>query len=106
MQFLISVEHEFERLRIHDLNQLRALWELLLRKKMPSFLPPSLLFDRDTLLPRRAQPCNRRSAPFITAKKASKGRFRRRKDGKREQLTKPPREGAREGMRRPRATDC
>ena len=41
MQFLVSVEHEFIRLRIHDLNQLRALWELLLRKKMPSSLPPS-----------------------------------------------------------------
>ena len=96
MQFLISELrlHEIEStgFGIHGLNQLRALWELHLRKKMPSFLPspatelPSSPVVRNlvTAVPPLLSPPKRRQKVVSADGKTERGnnsRSRRRSEG-------------------------
>ena len=104
MQFLISELrlHEIEStgFGINGLNQLRALWELHLRKKMPSCRP---------LRPSYPAPCSPVVRNLVTAVPPLLSPPKRRQkvvsaDGKTERgTTHEAAEGAREGMRRPTA---
>ena len=100
MQFLISELrlHEIEStgFGIHGLNQLRALWELHLRKKMPSSpateLPSSpVVRNLVTAVPPLLSPPKRRQKVVSADGKTERG------------TTHEAAEGAREGMRRPTA---